>query len=69
MRGGKPSEYPVPAAERQLLEQIARDGQGRQREARRAQALLALARGERIVDIVHWSGVERTSLYIFMRGY
>ena len=63
MRGRKPSEYSVTAGDRQLLVQVARYGQGQQRVARRAQALLALDRGERIVDIVHWSGIERTSLW------
>ena len=63
MRGRQPAEYPLKAVDRQLLEHSAWDGQGVQRVARRAQALLALARGERIVDIVHWSGVERTSLW------
>jgi Winged helix-turn helix len=69
MRGRKPSEYFLRAVDRQLLEQIARDGQGVQRVARRAQALLALDRGERIVDIVHWSGVERTSLWYLWQRY
>jgi hypothetical protein len=63
MRGRQPAEYPLKAVDRQLLEQSAWDGQGVQRVARRAQALRALDRGERIVDIVYWSGVERTSLW------
>src|SRR5262245_21931602 len=69
MRGRKPRGYSVKAAERQLLEQVARDGQGLQRVARRAQAWLALARGERIVDLVHGTGVERTSLWYLWRRY
>lgn len=69
MRGRKPGKYPLKAADRQLLEQVARYGQGQQRVARRAQALLALDRGERIVDIVYWSGVERTSLWYLWQRY
>src|SRR5215211_4459599 len=69
MRGRKPSEYSLTAGDRQLLVQVARYGQGQQRVARRAQALLALDRGERIVDIVHWSGIERTSLWYLWQRY
>ena len=68
MRGRKPSEYSLTAGDRQLLAEGARYGQGQQRGARRAQALLALDRGERSVDSVHWSGRERTSLgYLWQR--
>jgi Winged helix-turn helix len=69
MRGRKPCGYTLKATDRQQLEQLARDGQGRQCVARRAQVLLALDRGERIVDIVHWTGVERTSLWYLWQRY
>jgi hypothetical protein len=63
MRGRRPFGYTLKAADRRQLEQVARDGHVLQRVARRAQALLAVGGGERIVDIVYWSGVERTSLW------
>jgi hypothetical protein len=49
-------------ADRRQLEQVAGDGQVLQRVTKRAQALLALDRGERIEEIVHWTGVKRTGL-------
>jgi hypothetical protein len=69
MRGRKPFGYTLKAADRRQLEQLTRDGQVLQRVARRAQALLALDRGERIVEIVHWTGVERTSLWYLWQRY
>lgn len=51
------------------MEQLTRDGQVRQRVARRAQALWALDRGERVATIVHWPGVERTSLWYLWKRY
>jgi hypothetical protein len=62
MRGRHPLAYTLKSADRRQLEQIARDGQVLQRVAKRARALLALDQGERSIEIVHWTGVERTSL-------
>ena len=69
MRGRPPLAYVLKAADRQRLQQIANDGQVLHRVARRARALLALDRGERIVEIVHWMGVERTSLWQVWQRY
>src|SRR5713101_8049099 len=69
MRGRHPFGYTLQAADRRQLQQIASEGQVLQRVARRARALLALDRGERIVEIVHWTGVERTSLWYLWQRY
>ena len=69
MRGRYPLAYRLKATERRYLEQVASDGQVLQRVAKRAQALLALDRGERIMAIVHWTGVRRTGLWRLWRRY
>lgn len=63
MKGRKPAEYKLNAKDRRYLLEVASDGQMIQRVANRARALLALDRGERIVAIVLWLGVGRTSLW------
>ena len=69
MRGRYPFAYRLKAADRLYLNQIASDGQVLQRMAKRAQALLALDRGERIVEIVHWTGIRRTGLWRLWQRY
>ncbi|MGH8009433.1 MAG: hypothetical protein ACREQ3_20780, partial [Candidatus Binatia bacterium] len=69
MRGRHPLGYTLKTADRRRLAQIASDGQGLQRVAKRARALLALERSERIVEIVRWTGVERTSLWSLWQRY
>jgi len=54
MRGRKPFAYRLCEAERRYVQAILVDGQRLQRVANRARALLALDRGERLVDIAHW---------------
>jgi hypothetical protein len=51
MRGRKPWPYRLRAAGRQYLHELLTDGQLVHRVAKRAQALSALDRGERIVEI------------------
>jgi hypothetical protein len=59
MKGRKPFVYRLRAAERRYLRVIVGDGQQAQRVATRARTLLALDRGERIVEILRWLGVSR----------
>jgi hypothetical protein len=59
MKRRKPLAYPLREADRQYLQALLADGQLVQRVAHRARALLALDRGERIVEIVHWLGWSR----------
>lgn len=63
MRGRKPVEYRLREADRQYLQAILADGQLIQRVANRARALLALDRGERIVEIVPGLGWSRMGLW------
>jgi hypothetical protein len=69
MRGRHPLAYTLKSADRRQVEQIARDGQVLQRVAKRARALWALDQGERSIEIVHWTGVERTSLWPLWQRY
>jgi Winged helix-turn helix len=69
MRGRLPWPYRLREADRQHLHQILADGQQLQRVAKRAQALLALDRGERIVEIVHWLGWSRMGLWELWQRY
>jgi hypothetical protein len=62
-RGRYPVAYRLKAADRRSWEQVASEGQVLQRVAKRAQALLALGRGERILEVVHWTGLRRTRLW------
>jgi hypothetical protein len=63
MRGRKPLLYRVREADRHALQAMLADGRLSQRVASRAQALLALDRGERIHAIVHWLGWSRPGLW------
>jgi Helix-turn-helix domain len=51
------------------LNELAQEGQLIQRVANRARALLALDRGERIVETVRWLGISRTSLWELWQRY
>jgi hypothetical protein len=59
MRGGKPVEYKLKAGDRRYLQAITKEGSQLQGVARRAHLLLALDRGERIVEILRWLNVSR----------
>ncbi len=63
MRGRLPSEYKLRANARRYLTEVVKDGQLIQRIANRARALLALDRGERIVEIVRWTGMSRMGVW------
>ncbi len=69
MRGCKPCGYRLGAAERRYLREIVRDGQQLQRVAKRAHTLLALDRGERLVEIIRWMGVSRMGIWHLWRRY
>jgi hypothetical protein len=69
MKGRKPLAYQLREADRQYLQALLADGQLVQRVANRARALLALNRGERIVDIVHWLGWSRMGLWHLWQRY
>ena len=63
MRGRQPWLYRLCEADRQHVYEILADGQQMQRVATRAQALVALDRGEHIVEIGHWLGWSRLGLW------
>ncbi len=69
MRGRLPSEYKLSVNERRYLTGVVKDGQLIQRIGIRARALLALDRGERIVDIVRWTGLSRMGLWHLWQRY
>lgn len=69
MKGRKPAEYKLNTKDRRYLQELASEGQMIQRVANRARALLALDRGERIVTIVLWLGIGRTSLWELWQRY
>lgn len=69
MKGRKPAEYKLSASDRRSLREVVTNGHMIQRIANRARALLALDRGERIVDILRWIGVSRTSLWYLWQRY
>ena len=69
MKGRKPDEYKLKAKDRRYLNGIATEGQLIQRVAKRACALLALDRGERIVEILHWLGMSRAGLWYLWQRY
>lgn len=69
MKGRKPEEYKLNPKDRRYLLAVASEGQMIQRVANRARALLALDRGERIVAIVEWLGIGRTSLWELWQRY
>jgi len=69
MKGRRPFEYQLRKADRRYLQEIADNGQVIQRVAYRARALLALDRGERIVEIMHWLGLSRMGLWHLWQRY
>lgn len=69
MRGRKPWPYRLREADRQYLHEILAEGQLIHRVAKRAQALLALDRGERIVEIVRWLDWSRMGLWDLWQRY
>jgi hypothetical protein len=69
MKGRKPFVYRLRAAERCYLRAIVGDGQQSQRVATRARVLLALDRGERIVEILRWLGMSRMGIWHLWQRY
>jgi hypothetical protein len=69
MKGRKALPYHWREADRQYLHETLADGQLMYRVAKRAQARLALDRGERIVEIVHWLGWSRMGLWDLWQRY
>jgi len=69
MKGRKPAEYKLKVNDRRYLNQIVTDGQVIQRVANRARVLLALDRGERIVDILPWVGMTRMAIWYLWHRY
>jgi hypothetical protein len=69
MKGRKPHAYQLSDADRQYFQAILADGRVIQRVANRAQALLALDRGEHIPAIVHWLGWSRMGLWYLWQRY
>jgi Winged helix-turn helix len=69
MKGCKPAEYRLGAGARHYLRKIVKDGPQLQRVARRAHILLALDRGERIVEIMRWLRVSRMGIWPVWQRY
>ena len=69
MRGRKPSEYNLSANDRRYLTEIVKDRQLIQRVANRARVLLALDRGERVVEILRWTGLTRMAVWYLWQRY
>jgi len=69
MKGRKPFVYKLRAVERHYLHEIGKDGQQPQRVATRARTLLALDRGERIVELLRWLGVSRMGVWHLWQRY
>jgi transposase len=69
MKGRKPDKYILKANDRQRLSELADNGQLIQRVANRARTLLALDSGERIVEIVRWLRISRTSIWELWQRY
>ena len=69
MKGRRPLEYKLKEADRGYLKEIVKDGQLIQRVANRARALLALDDGERILNIVRWTGLTRMALWYLWQRY
>jgi len=69
MQGRKPLVYHLRNADEQDLQALVRIGEVPQRVANRARVLLALDRGERIVEIVHWLGVGRMTVWELGQRY
>lgn len=69
MKGRKPLAYQLSEADREYLQALLADGRVVQRVGPRAQALLALARGERLQEIVHWLGWSHMGLWYLWQRY
>src|SRR5207244_13126393 len=69
MKGCKPAPYRLRAVDRRYLKESVKDGRQLQRVARRAHILLALDRGERIVEIMRWLGVSRMGIWHVWQRY
>jgi hypothetical protein len=69
MRGRMPSEYRLSANDRRYLTEVVADGQLIQRVANRARVLLALDRGERIIEILRWTGLSRMGVWHLWQRY
>lgn len=69
MRGCKPVGYKLKAGERRYLQAITKEGSQLQRVARRAHILLALDRGERIVESMRWLNVSRMGVWHVWQRY
>jgi hypothetical protein len=69
MKGRKPSVYRLRAAEQRYLRVIVGEGHQSQRVATRARTLVALDRGERIVEILRWRGVSRMGVWHLWQRY
>ena len=69
MKGCTPAEYKLRASDQRYLREIVRDGSQLQRVAWRAHILLALDRGERIVEIMRWLGVSRMGVWHVWQRY
>jgi hypothetical protein len=69
MKGCRPAEYKLRAVDRRYLHEVVKEGRQLQRVARRAHILLALDRGERIVEIMRWLGVSRMGVWHVWQRY
>jgi hypothetical protein len=69
MKGCKPAAYHLRGVDRRYLQGIVRDGRQLQRVARRAHILLALDRGERIIEIMRWFNVSRMGIWHVWQRY
>src|SRR2546428_4476920 len=69
MKGCKPAAYRLRAVDRHSLSALVKDGRQLQRVAKRAHILLALDRGERIVEIMRWLGVSRMGVWHVWQRY
>jgi len=69
MRGRTPSEYKLSAQDRRYLTEIVKNGQLIQRVANRARVLLALDRGDRVVEILRWTGMTRMAVWYLWQRY
>ena len=69
MRGSLPSLYKLKPKDHHHLTNLGRDSRLVQRIARRVQVLLALDRGDRIVDILRWTGLTRMAVWYLWQRY
>jgi len=69
MKGCKPAAYHLRGVDRGYLRALIREGSQLQRVARRAHILLALDRGERIVELMHWLNVSRMGIWHVWQRY